>query len=322
MNTQNTTPTLKTDIEALLRAKNANQFITRKIGVIPKLDRVDLENHEQFFSTQEVETISASIHTQLSSIYSQNFSELAFEQFLAQVSRITNSRLDFYIELFELHNHIPQNWPFLLQIMDKLPSLVLTQDFQMIIELANNNIQLETLNAVLSNINVDNQSFYNLYTLALKLNPDLLSFVAVDSPIFYLDTHKLEHLIKKLNRDPLIAQDIIGFINNLQTIQDTKAYVSLITNPKVFMGVQMRFINLIFKKLKDPASSKDFIFKLIINEDYISLSFYLSFFNSFNQTQLESFNIKLKKMNFIDRLKLEIRLLTNQVYCINQVING
>jgi len=88
------------------------------------------------------------------------------------------------------------------------------------------------------------------------------------------------------------------------------------------MGVQMRFINLIFKKLQDPASSKDFIFKLIINEDYISLSFYLSFFNSFNQTQLESFNIKLKKMNFIDRLKLEIRLLTNQVYSINQVING
>ena len=314
---------IKQQVNNIIDTNHLNRFISRKVELSTQDNQIILHAQFEEFSRTEIDKITTNIQLQLNSIYLEYFSEQSFKDFLDQVVNISQQRLDFLVELLELKQHIPENWPFILNIIQRLPSLDLPTNFAQIIDLANQKIRLEVILKYLESMEVNNQSFYNLYYLAIHLEPMALKHISLDSHVFHLDFHKLSHFIKILNKDPFFARDIILFTNQLsEDSQSIKSYVSLITSTQITQVSQIRFINTIYKNIEKPFTDRDLILNIIMQEDYISLNFYLSFFKRFNKTDLCTFIKKLKKMSVIDKIKLEIGLFTSKISSIKQITNG
>ena len=314
---------IKQQVNNIIDTNHLNRFISRKIEVSSKENQIVLHSSVEEFTRTEIDKITTNIQLQLNSMYLEHFSEQSFEHFLDQVVIISQQRLDFLVELLMLQQHIPENWPFILNIIQRLPSLDLPTTFSQIIDLANHHIRLEVILKYLESIEVTNKSFYNLYYLATHLEPTALKHISLDSHVFHLDFHKLSHFVKLLNKDPFFARDIILFTNKLsEDTQSIKSYVSLITSTQITQVSQIRFINTIYKNIEKPFTDRDLILNIIMQEDYISLNFYLSFFKRFNKTDLCTFIKKLKKMSVIEKIKLEIGLFTSKISSIKQITNG
>ena len=313
---------IKQQVNSIIDTHDVNRFISRKIEVSSQDNQIILHSSVEEFTPTEIDKITTNVQLQLNSMYLKHFSEQSFQDFLDQVVTISQRRLDFLVELLEIQQHIPENWPFILHIINKLPSNELATNFSQVIDLANHNVRLEVILKYLESIEVTSKSFYNLCYFATHLQSTFLKHINLDSNLFHLDCHKLSHFVKLLNKDPFFARDIILFINKLSAdIQSIKSYVSLITNTQITQVSQIRFINTIYKNIEKPFTDRDLILNIILREDYITLNFYLSFFKRFNKTDLSTFIKKLNEMSVIEKIKLEIGLFTSKISSIKQITN-
>ena len=315
--------TPKQSFNVIIDSSHLNQFCGRKIFLKQNADQLELDSTIEQITSDQITALSSQINHKVKSLYHEHFSDQDFSEFINQIIILSQSRLDFLLELLELQTNTQENWPFLQEIYNNLPSNDLPHHFAQVIQIANSQINLESINLLLNKIEVTTNSFYNLYFIATNLESHLLQLISLDSSIFYLDNHKLIQLVRILNRDPFLAKDLIVFLNHLgKDVQSTKSYVSLITNPLITNIHQLRFIHTIYKNIDKPFTDKEYILQIILKEDYITLDFYLSFFKKFTQRDLVLFVKKIKNMSIIEKLKLEIGLLTSTIKSIKQIINA
>jgi len=314
---------IKQSFHHILDKYGLNRFSGRKVDLLLIDNTLKLDSHLVSITELEIERLANDINSQVNSVFDEYFNDQDLEVFLMKVVQISQNRLDFLMELLELNQNIAENFPFIYQIITKLPSLDLPNYFEQIIEIANKKIQLSVIDVFLNGIQISSQSFNNLYYLATHLDPIVLKYIELENNIFYLDHHKIIHLVKILNRDPFLGRDIVLFLNKLSTdVESTISYVSLITNPLITQINQIRFIHTIYKRIDKPFTDKDFILRIILNEDYITLNFYLGFFKRYNKYEINSFIEKLKSMSLLEKIKLEIGLFTSKISTIKQIING
>jgi len=319
---------IQQEFSDFLYQHQVNSFQTRNIKVFQtdpdsNLNTVQLEsNHD--LDQDQLKSFSTRLQNQFENFHQHHFDNILDQQALVcEIAQITRNRLDLFFITLQMQYRVSDNLPFLKIIIDSLPSSTHLQLFQMLIDLANSHIKLQTFAHVMQKHNLQTEEVYNLHYVISNLNPDLLSLVGHNPLIFKLGHSQLIHFVRLLNNDFWIAQSLLMFSSKLRDCPDSfQAYIKLVSNPYNRHPLSIKFINQVFSSIQKPFANTRLISDIISQQQHIDLTYYLSYFNRYSESQVTRFRHFLSKLNIMQRFQLECKLIFRQPNSINQILDA
>lgn len=319
---------LEQEFSDFLYHNQVNTFQTRNIRVFQR-DQDSNLNTVKLTSDHDLDQdtllgFSTRIQSQFENFHQQHFDKNIDQQALVlEIAQITRNRLDLFFITLQMHYRVSENLPFLKTIIESLPICTHLQLFQMLVDLANSHIKLQTFAQVTQAYNLQTEEVYSLHYIISNLNPDLLDLVGHNPLIFKLGHSQLIHFVRLLNSDFWMARSLLQFSNKLRECPDSfLAYIKLISNPYNRHPLSIKFINQVFSSIQKPFANTGLISDIISQQQHIDLTYYLSYFNRYSESQVSRFRNFLSKLNLVQRFQLECKLIFRQPNSINQILDA